>query len=514
MQKTSFQTKLSFSRLAAPLTLAALIGVVAIGCGETDDPSSPWNGSNSPIGASPGGTTAGGLTAGGGGTTGGGQVTPPATGGGQVTPPATGGGGQVTPPATGGGGATAGGAGADTLWCKVKAISDAKCVACHTTPAVAGAPFPLKTFADFTAAHPSKPGKKIWERVGVRVHADKSQTEGLTVMPPGAQLPADQLAVIDSWIAAGAPQGNNPTCAGAAPAPGTPGGTAPTVEWPPKECDAVYKITAHGTGGVDTPYTVQPKQEIHPQISWPAPWGSESVQAIGFKTITDNESVLHHWILYGANRAFLTGWAPGEDGIKMMGPDIGMQMPPGNLNLDVHYNSLQQTSAQTDKSGLEICVVKKAKFRKNTAAVTMGLSSIAISIPPNSKGTQIKASYPYNGTTPVTLLSASPHAHTYARRMIFTVKKKNGQTITMHDMPFVFGDQKSFPLNPPVVVEAGDTITTTCIYDNDTSKTVTFGEDTGNEMCFNFALYYPAGALSGILGGLGGAGGFFGGAAP
>jgi hypothetical protein len=73
----------------------------------------------------------------------------------------------------------------------------------------------------------------------------------------------------------------------------------------------------------------------------------------------------------------------------------------------------------------------------------------------------------------------------------------------MHDMPFMFGEQKSFKLDPPVVVEAGDVINTSCFYTNKTNATIRFGENTGNEMCFNFALYYPAGALgSSLIGGL------------
>ena len=36
---------------------------------------------------------------------------------------------------------------------------------------------------------------------------------------------------------------------------------------------------------------------------------------------------------------------------------------------------------------------------------------------------------------------------------------------------------------------------------------ITFGENTGNEMCFNFATYYPMGAMN--CGGLGGTRGGF-----
>jgi hypothetical protein len=64
-------------------------------------------------------------------------------------------------------------------------------------------------------------------------------------------------------------------------------------------------------------------------------------------------------------------------------------------------------------------------------------------------------------------------------------------------------------LPTPITVQTGDVITTTCTYTNPTNQMVRFGENTGNEMCFNFALYYPKGALKcpgGFAGGFAGGG--------
>jgi hypothetical protein len=66
----------------------------------------------------------------------------------------------------------------------------------------------------------------------------------------------------------------------------------------------------------------------------------------------------------------------------------------------------------------------------------------------------------------------------------------------MHDQPFQFGEQGTYGLAPEVILETGDVVTTTCTYDNPTARSVTFGESTNNEMCFNFAAYYPKGALT------------------
>jgi hypothetical protein len=269
----------------------------------------------------------------------------------------------------------------------------------------------------------------------------------------------------------------------------------------------VYKITSHGTGGIDTPTPVPAGRESHPQVAWDAPWGDEELQAIAFRSITDNAAVLHHWILNGTPNGMLFGWAPGEEEIQGMPSDVGMMLPTGknSLNLDMHYYNTNGTKTESDKSGLEICVVKKEHFRKNHAGIAQRLAAF-FSIPPNAVNYEAKGSCTYSGSTPITLLNANPHAHKLATRMIFAVKKKNGQTITMHDGPFTFGEQGTYPLEPRVVVENGDVITTTCVFTNKSNRTVGFGESTEQEMCFNFANYYPAGALTcagggGLIGG-------------
>jgi hypothetical protein len=54
------------------------------------------------------------------------------------------------------------------------------------------------------------------------------------------------------------------------------------------------------------------------------------------------------------------------------------------------------------------------------------------------------------------------------------------------------------------MVMPGDTLTTTCVYNNTTDNTVTFGENTENEMCFNFVTAWPLNQLVSSGGGLGG----------
>jgi hypothetical protein len=62
--------------------------------------------------------------------------------------------------------------------------------------------------------------------------------------------------------------------------------------------------------------------------------------------------------------------------------------------------------------------------------------------------------------------------------------------------PWDFDGQTTYP-HEGVVLEPGDAIVTRCTYDNPHDYTVTYGEDTEDEMCFNFLTVYPLDALPG-----------------
>jgi mono/diheme cytochrome c family protein len=402
-----------------------------------------------------------------------------------------------------------------STWCAVKAVLDKNCIECHDGEGTAGAPMPLLKYEDLQAKAPLSHGKKVFQAIATRIHDPK------TPMPPKGPLSDDQLKLLDDWIAAKAPAGDDPTCEQTANA--NPTLQEPSDVWPPAGgCDEIYPITAHGDAA-DDPYMVDPGVEMHPQISVDAPWGDEDVQAIAFHPITDNKKVIHHWILY-ANQgvaAFLTGWAPGDDKRSPMPDDVGMDMPKGKgaLRLDIHYNSLTASDREPDRSGVEICIVKGENIRKKHAAVTMSFVAFQFPLAPaNTTNHEATGVCNVTATEPVHLMSAGPHSHTYAVGHRFTVTKKNGDEIVMLDRPFQFGEQKSYDLVPEVILETGDTVTTTCRYTNTTNKSINFGENTGDEMCFNFASYYPKDALScggsgGLIGGLLNSGGLIGGGA-
>ena len=70
-----------------------------------------------------------------------------------------------------------------------------------------------------------------------------------------------------------------------------------------------------------------------------------------------------------------------------------------------------------------------------------------------------------------------------------TIQRANGMTEVVHDKPFNFEEQTTWPVD--VKLNNGDRVTTTCVYTNTKNTAVAFGTKTEDEMCFNFAQYYP-----------------------
>jgi hypothetical protein len=385
----------------------------------------------------------------------------------------------------------------DALWCNAKAALAKRCTSCHDGKGTAGTPDKI-SFANLEDLKKQSPaGAPYYQRVGVRIRATEKP------MPPARDATEAELKALEAWITAGASGSASASCdTGDAGTPdgGAKGDAGPYERPWPADCEKHYKVLAHAPGGTG-PFMVPVGQEIHPQIIFDAPWGNEDVQVIASRPITDNAKVLHHWILYEqGSGAFLNGWAPGAEDSPDPDPDVGLYMTKGpqSMRLDMHYHNVNGTKVEPDQSGVEFCTVSKAKFRKHTASVFPNFGafgSLFVLAPANKSNHASTGVCNVVAKEPVTVITASPHAHTLAVGMKFTATVGGKETI-MHEGPFVFEEQRSYKLKQPVVLKTGDKVTTTCIFTNPTNRDATFGEDTGNEMCFNFAIYYPVGALS------------------
>jgi hypothetical protein len=376
-----------------------------------------------------------------------------------------------------------------------------------------GAPMSMVTYQDMLAPAVSDKTKKVYELVRVRIHDTQKP------MPPPQITPltAAQIGALDTWIDAGAPAGADPTCGAATTgaagaganqpagdatgAAGAGATAAPSTDWP-ADCEMHYKFLANdGMGGKAQ---IGAGAETHPSFYFMPPWPANT-QAVEYRSVNDNVKVLHHWILYAQDGAFLAGWAPGNMSGKVPS-DVGIYMPSGSdqLRLDVHYNNLGGTTAEQDGSGVEVCVISTpSKLRPHTAT-TYGLTASATA-PAHMMVTNTATCTVTTSMGPAHVIGQSPHMHKLGVHAKLEYKPSGGQSMVLQDAPFDFNNQLSYSITPDLVVSSGDTFTTSCTYNNTTDTTVTFGQNTENEMCFNFIMVWPKGGFTCPgMGGLGG----------
>lgn len=349
----------------------------------------------------------------------------------------------------------------------------------------------LRSYEDTQALAISDPKKRVCEVVASRIH------DSARPMPPVSQKPltAAELASLDAWLKAGAPKPAG-SCEGIPAEP-----TAPAVEevkWP-ADCEERFEIRAHGPNG--GPYEIPAETEQNIDIDVPVPWkatANETIQALAIRPIKGNKRVVHHWILYGTGGFdFITSWSPGKP-FETFPPDVGVHMPStGNFRLNMHYYNVGNAKPEQDQSGLEVCITRHP--RKNTATTYMFAGSATV--PAKTKVDNVSTCN-VTATEPVHLITSSPHMHSYGVAAKLEVIHQGGKVEVLEDAPFNWEDQHVTPVN--AMLQTGDQVRITCSYQNDTNQAVAFGSSSADEMCFNFARYYPMGALS-----CRGTGGFF-----
>lgn len=297
---------------------------------------------------------------------------------------------------------------------------------------------------------------------------------------------------------------------------GTGGTTNPPVD--PNDCD-FYDLTARADGS-DAPFPVPTgTSELYQCFSYHVDLKG-AAQAISFSPLiqsvkdgTTPSPTIHHWLLYAGSQGtpgtsaaclgfhptgtLLAGWAPGAQ-VWTMPADVGMEVGNGDFILEVHYNNYTGQN-QTDQSGARMCMAKTP--RPNTAGISW-LGNDAFGgfglpgIPPMTKDAPIIGMCAPSLSAPVNIIKSWPHMHKMGRRMTAEIKRAAGGTIeTLFDKPFDFNSQWQY--DTPTVINPGDSIKTTCHFENDTATSVGFGEATTSEMCFNFTLAYPAHTLIG-----------------
>jgi hypothetical protein len=418
-------------------------------------------------------------------------------------------------------------------------VLQSKCWSCHGSERLYGAPMTL--LSDEDVHRQTKDGlQAVYQRMATRIH-DAASPMPMKNWPP---LTPAEMTTLDTWIAQGAPAGT-----GCSPAPSSNGGAATSAggtsgggsggvsyggegSTPSSGGGGPVAPTAFPDGGTTKPdpsdvpvepdasecemtefharqdatgakYNV-PSGEQYYCFGFHKNWGPDT-QGLAFYPNIDNKQVIHHWLLYKAitpqvdgavsaclgfhpDGELLAGWAPGAMA-SFLPNHVGLDLGGGDYILEVHYNN---TGLPTqDSSGVTVC---KAKTNRPDTATVSWLGTEAIILPPDQKGLNIVSNCRPNITDkPIHIIKVWPHMHKLGRHMRADIHRADGTVDPLFNVDFSFDSQWGY--DTPAILNTGDYVTTTCTFDNDTPNTVTFGEQTSSEMCYNFTYSYPARAL-------------------
>jgi len=195
----------------------------------------------------------------------------------------------------------------------------------------------------------------------------------------------------------------------------------------------------------------------------------------------------------------VAGWAPGKP--PAMSPaDAMTRIPKGAmLVMQVHYN-LAAGKTASDKTRLDLwTTTDKPKY----VLTSRPMPHFGIKIPAGATDSSHTRLFENTGSKPWEIIGTTPHMHTFGKAISVHRVAEDGAKECLVDIGrWDFNWQLGYPFktDEPVIVQPGEKLELTCVYDNTAKnqpkiggkqvepKEVTWGEGTLDEMCLNYIL--------------------------
>jgi hypothetical protein len=225
-------------------------------------------------------------------------------------------------------------------------------------------------------------------------------------------------------------------------------------------------------------YEVKPgvRNEVHHVLLY-------AVDAAEAKAADDKEAG-EGWTCFGASgigqAELIGGWVPGSGAVRYPS-GTGISIAAGKvLAMQIHYNT-SVAVRQPDATTIELQFARTGV----TPAVLIPLLDPSFSIPPNAMGytpSNHPRPFPNDTIVDLKLWGVLPHMHQKGKRIMV-----NGPKGCLIDIPqWDFHWQQQYFFKAPMVAKRGEKAELTCTWDNPTSKSVTWGEGTDDEMCLAY----------------------------
>lgn len=363
---------------------------------------------------------------------------------------------------------------------QIAPMLDLYCGQCHGETPNFGAPVALVDEA-FLYQH-REPLERWVDRIGDRVAAG-------TMPPPGMpRLPAADAELIAQWATCGARHADPQSGLTSSRTPFL----APT-EAPTGLATLEFLADEHSVAVDDT--------DAYQCFVFDADITAERFVR-RFEMVMDETRVLHHLILLRdverhselgsfsciegggmpVGSEYLYAWAPGQGALEF--PEGGLRIAPGERFLmQIHYNNGARIPDVRDSSGVRLFLDEPTGPEYGMIAI----GPLAFGIPArNSATVSSRCTFPAE----TRLIAGMPHMHQHGRSFSEDIIRVGGAREPLIRLTgWQFESQLFYDY--PITLAAGDAITTSCTFQNDTSDLVTSGVRTQDEMCFDFMYATP-----------------------
>lgn len=309
------------------------------------------------------------------------------------------------------------------------------------------------------------------------------------------RLSDDQLQLIQTWVNAGAPEGDRTR------KPALPQFTA---GWQlPREPDLVVNMA-------DKPFAVKATGEVRYQYFSVDSGLKEEMWMSAAEVIPGNRAVVHHVIVFAAaadgkltdmDRQFVAAYVPG---LRVASYPKGMakKLPAhAKFIFQIHYTP--NGTPQEDLTKIGFVFAKPDGITHEVR--TISTVTRRLNIEP-MKDDQRFTTNPVTAPVDLLLLSLSPHMHLRGKSFRYEVTWPNGKTETLLDVPhYDFNWQTAYRLSEPTIIPQGTRLVGYGSFDNspknlanpDASATVTWGDQSWEEMLIGYAdVAVERGAIS------------------
>jgi hypothetical protein len=184
-----------------------------------------------------------------------------------------------------------------------------------------------------------------------------------------------------------------------------------------------------------------------------------------------------HPLIHGSQEPHAISQYPAGMATKLQG---GMA-----VRFQVHY--LNTTTAPLPvQAAVSLTTVDPTTVDKWVAQLYM--NRIGLSVPPGNNQTVTTTCTIPTSFGPIGLIGGVSHMHKWATH--FVANTSTG--VKLYDTT-QWDEPVATPYDPPVLLNPGDKITWTCTYNNDSGRTLTFGESAAvNEMCIFTGRFYSS----------------------